>query len=218
MAAARHLITTLGGLVSHAAVVARGWGVPAVVGVKDLVVENLGIIASGRPIATGETVTVDGDLGVVWIGSHPGSNSEVAEVAVLRRWRDELSSATDPDPMTTSSKRRHRIVRASDWTEGYVHGRFARRRAWLRGRRRRISHREARISGRDTRTSWWTGSAHTRGIRAGHKTLRRRCSAARADDRTAHGRVRHRELGVQGTRDVMADARGGRRTPAERPQ
>jgi pyruvate,water dikinase len=45
----------MGGMMSHGAVVAREYGIPAVVGVPD---------ATGR-IATGEHVTVDGSAGTV---------------------------------------------------------------------------------------------------------------------------------------------------------
>jgi pyruvate,orthophosphate dikinase len=88
MVEATGLVTTLGGLVSHAAVVARSWGLPAVVGVSDLTIEADGIIAGGQRVAVGETITVDGDQGRILIGSHPGAGTEMPEVAVLRAWRD----------------------------------------------------------------------------------------------------------------------------------
>jgi pyruvate,water dikinase len=49
------LVMEMGGMMSHGAVVAREYGIPAVVGVPD---------ATGR-IATGEQVTVDGSAGTV---------------------------------------------------------------------------------------------------------------------------------------------------------
>jgi pyruvate,water dikinase len=49
------LVMEMGGMMSHGAVVAREYGIPAVVGVPD---------ATGR-IATGEHVTVDGSAGTV---------------------------------------------------------------------------------------------------------------------------------------------------------
>jgi phosphoenolpyruvate synthase/pyruvate phosphate dikinase len=42
MAVSAGVITATGGLVSHAAVVARGWGLPAVVGVESLVIDEAG--------------------------------------------------------------------------------------------------------------------------------------------------------------------------------
>ena len=48
---AEAVLTSHGGLVSHAAVVARGWGIPAVVGVQDLVIERHHFVAGGDTCA-----------------------------------------------------------------------------------------------------------------------------------------------------------------------
>ena len=95
-------MTTLGGIVSHAAVVARSWGIPAVVGAAAIEVRAEGIVAGGLRVAAGETVTVDGDRGLLLRGAHPGSRVELEEVRVLRAWRAELersprSPGIDPD-------------------------------------------------------------------------------------------------------------------------
>ena len=90
MAEARGLVTTLGGIVSHAAVVARSWGIPAVVGAASIEVRADGITVAGAHVASGETVTVDGDRGLLLRGAHPGSRVELEEVRVLRAWRAEL--------------------------------------------------------------------------------------------------------------------------------
>ena len=93
MAEAAGLVTTLGGLVSHAAVIARSWGVPAVVGVAAITVEPDGIRVGDRHVAAGEVLTIDGDRGVVLLGDHPSDEIEVDEVAILRRWqRDEAAA------------------------------------------------------------------------------------------------------------------------------
>ena len=94
MAEAAGLVTTVGGIVSHAAVVARSWGIPAVVGAAAIEVRADGILAGGRRVAVGETVTVDGDRGLLLQGAHPGSGMELAEVRVLRAWRAELEQPT----------------------------------------------------------------------------------------------------------------------------
>lgn len=94
MAEAAGLVTTLGGIVSHAAVVARSWGIPAVVGAAAIEVSAGGIIIDGRPVPAGETVTVDGDRGLLLRGAHPGSRVELEEVRVLRAWRAELDQST----------------------------------------------------------------------------------------------------------------------------
>ena len=104
MAEAAGLVTTLGGIVSHAAVVARSWGIPAVVGAASIEVRADGIAVAGSHVACGETVTVDGDRGLLLRGAHPGSRIELEEVRVLRAWRAELQrplgpqAGTEPDP------------------------------------------------------------------------------------------------------------------------
>ena len=96
MAEATGLVTTLGGIVSHAAVVARSWGIPAVVGAAAIEVRAEGIVAGGLRVAAGETVTVDGDRGLLLRGAHPGSRMELEEVRVLRAWRAELERSSGP--------------------------------------------------------------------------------------------------------------------------
>jgi len=94
MAEARGLVTRYGGLMSHAAVVARSWGLPAVVGVADLEIGPDALEAGGHRVPAGEAITVDGDRGLVLLGSHPGQGAEMPEVRLLRRWQAEL--AGDP--------------------------------------------------------------------------------------------------------------------------
>jgi pyruvate,orthophosphate dikinase len=94
MAAAVGLVTTLGGLVSHAAVVARSWGLPAVVGVAGVTVEPTGLTVGDRFVAVGETLTIDGDHGLVLLGEHPGDEVELEEVRILRGWRRAGSGPT----------------------------------------------------------------------------------------------------------------------------
>lgn len=93
IASARGLVTALGGLVSHAAVVARSWGLPAVVGATDLRIGADGVHGPGGRVAAGEVVTVDGDRGELLRGAHPGATATPPELATLRRWAAELAGA-----------------------------------------------------------------------------------------------------------------------------
>jgi pyruvate,orthophosphate dikinase len=69
MAAAVGILTAKGGLVSHAAVVARGWGKPCVVGLDSMnVASNLAKIGS-HVIKEGDMVAIDGTTGEVFYGS-----------------------------------------------------------------------------------------------------------------------------------------------------
>lgn len=99
MAAARGILTSLGGLVSHAAVVARGWGVPAVVGSSTVEVGPDGISIAGRTYPNGTVITIDGDNGTVLVGDHVADTEVVPEVAILASWAastsDDVGGADD---------------------------------------------------------------------------------------------------------------------------
>jgi len=91
IAAARGLVTARGGLVSHAAVVARSWGLPAVVGAAQLRIVDGRIEGPGGAVAEGEVVTVDGDRGLLLRGAHPAASAPPPELEILRRWAQELA-------------------------------------------------------------------------------------------------------------------------------
>ncbi|MGD9988489.1 pyruvate, phosphate dikinase [Pseudonocardia sp.] len=83
MAVSVGILTSTGGLVSHAAVVARGWGVPAVVGAGELVVGAADVRdRSGAVLfAAGDSITIDGTTGEVWRGeiAHDGDPGPTAD-------------------------------------------------------------------------------------------------------------------------------------------
>ena len=64
------ILTTKGGMTSHAAVVARGMGKPCVVGAEGLTidVENKTIDNGERVLTEGDIISIDGSLGEVYIG------------------------------------------------------------------------------------------------------------------------------------------------------
>ena len=69
MLAAAGILTRRGGLVSHAAVVARGWGKPAVVGAERVELTGTGIRIGDDELAEGELLSIDGTTGVVALGA-----------------------------------------------------------------------------------------------------------------------------------------------------
>jgi pyruvate,orthophosphate dikinase len=93
MAKAAGILTATGGLASHAAVVARGWGIPAVVGAASVKVRESEIVLGDRTLAVGETITIDGTTGQVFAGSAAGSSTVVPEAATLMAWAGELGIA-----------------------------------------------------------------------------------------------------------------------------
>jgi len=96
MAASVGILTTRGGHVSHAAVVARSWGLPAVVGAQDVDVLDDGIMIDGKLIPIGTEITIDGTSGLVLLGGHGRTEVEAPEVAVLRAWSREATGGSAP--------------------------------------------------------------------------------------------------------------------------
>jgi pyruvate,orthophosphate dikinase len=90
MSVARGILTATGGLASHAAVVARGWGIPAVVGAAAVSVGSESISVNGRQLKVGDQITIDGSTGEVFGGALAGSSEVVPEAATLLDWAREL--------------------------------------------------------------------------------------------------------------------------------
>jgi pyruvate,orthophosphate dikinase len=90
MARAAGILTARGGLASHAAVVARGWGIPAVVGATEIQVGDREVRFPGRTLRAGEVITVDGDTGTVYLGAVGGASEVVPEARTLLAWAEEL--------------------------------------------------------------------------------------------------------------------------------
>jgi len=90
MARAVGILTSTGGLASHAAVVARGWGIPAVVGASDVKVGEGTISIGDRGFAAGDILTIDGGTGEVFAGAVSSSATVVPEAAKLLSWAREL--------------------------------------------------------------------------------------------------------------------------------
>jgi pyruvate,orthophosphate dikinase len=95
MAKAAGILTSRGGLASHAAVVARGWGIPAVVGAEAVEVRDGEIRVHGRRLATGDVITIDGGTGEVFEGTVEGSSVIAPEAATLLEWGREAGIPID---------------------------------------------------------------------------------------------------------------------------
>jgi pyruvate,orthophosphate dikinase len=95
MLAARAVVTELGGATSHAAVVSRELGIPAVVGIGDGVAAHL----------VGHHITVDGSLGMVWDGVLQAriETEDHADLARIKSWARELQSDGPPLPTAQSA-------------------------------------------------------------------------------------------------------------------
>jgi pyruvate,orthophosphate dikinase len=105
MAAAAGILTASGGLASHAAVVARGWGIPAVVGAAGISLDGDGFTSAGRRFAVGDPITIDGSTGEVFEGVVAGDTAVAPEATVLLEWAREAGidvperpSGATPEP------------------------------------------------------------------------------------------------------------------------
>ncbi|MEZ5309957.1 MAG: pyruvate, phosphate dikinase [Microthrixaceae bacterium] len=91
MLAAEGVLTSRGGLVSHAAVVARGWGKPAVVGADQVVVEDHSFSVGDLTINEGEVISLDGSSGHVFKGAATLEEPEpTPELEIILSWADAI--------------------------------------------------------------------------------------------------------------------------------
>lgn len=94
MLSAKGILTSRGGATSHAAVVARGLGLPCVAGcdVLRVDVEARHLSVDGRKIRQGEHISIDGGTGEVFLGELPTIEPRLedqAELIELLSWADE---------------------------------------------------------------------------------------------------------------------------------
>ena len=122
MQVSKGILTTRGGMVSHAAVVARGWGIPAVVGSADVHIDMGGdgdgegdddtVTIRGTKLRAGDVITIDGGTGRIYAGELATQGSAPPpELDTLLAWADTVA-------------RGHVQVRVNADTEGDAsHGR-----------------------------------------------------------------------------------------------
>jgi pyruvate,orthophosphate dikinase len=93
MHAARGILTTRGGMTSHAAVVARGMGRPCVAGAGDIRIDYKAGTLSARDITAkaGDTITLNGSTGEIILGEVPTIQPELSgDFATLMGWADAI--------------------------------------------------------------------------------------------------------------------------------
>lgn len=92
--AAVGILTSRGGMTSHAAVVARAIGKPSVVGAEDIVIDynkrEFRIRGKDIVVKEGDWITIDGNTGYVYVGKVPTIEPEIIpELDTLMKWADE---------------------------------------------------------------------------------------------------------------------------------
>ena len=93
MHAAEGILTTRGGMTSHAAVVARGMGRPCVSGAGELRIDYARklLVVRGTTVKEGDILTIDGGTGEVFVGEVPTIQPELSgDFAALMVWADDL--------------------------------------------------------------------------------------------------------------------------------
>jgi pyruvate,orthophosphate dikinase len=94
MVAASGVVTSRGGITSHAAVVARGMGRPCVVGAEALQVDASAhrLRVNGRTLKEGDEMSMDGSTGEVFVGSMEAQPSEIQRVLVANSAKSKRSN------------------------------------------------------------------------------------------------------------------------------
>jgi pyruvate, orthophosphate dikinase len=95
MLASKGILTSEGGATSHAAVVARQFGVPCVVGASDIQIDLKQRLfkANGTVVKEGDLISIDGASGEAFLGEMPTVSpkfEEESELITLLCWADEF--------------------------------------------------------------------------------------------------------------------------------
>ena len=100
MIASRGVLTSEGGATSHAAVVARQFGIPCVVGASAIKIDlDKRLMNVGETVVQeGEWISVDGTTGNVFVGKIPMTTPSIegqVELMTLLKWADEICARKD---------------------------------------------------------------------------------------------------------------------------
>ncbi|MDP4692183.1 MAG: pyruvate, phosphate dikinase [Ilumatobacteraceae bacterium] len=91
MMVSQGILTARGGLVSHAAVVARGWGTPAIVGAEAVRIEGKQFSVGGIVVKEGDVISLDGASGEVVVGELKLEAAKPPkEFEIILKWADEI--------------------------------------------------------------------------------------------------------------------------------
>ena len=95
MVVSEGVLTSTGGMTSHAAVVARGMGTPCVCGASEVLFSNGEVFINGKSFQRGDFITIDGSSGCVYEGQLPLIDSEISDrLNTFLGWCDEVRNAS----------------------------------------------------------------------------------------------------------------------------
>ncbi|MFN0010215.1 MAG: pyruvate, phosphate dikinase [Phycisphaerales bacterium] len=92
MHSAAGILTSTGGMTSHAAVVARGWGKCCVAGAGDLHIDAAGekFSVGGKTFGKNDLISIDGGTGEVFLGTISTTEPKLSgDFATVMRWADK---------------------------------------------------------------------------------------------------------------------------------
>jgi pyruvate, orthophosphate dikinase len=91
MIVAEGILTARGGLVSHAAVVARGWGKPAVVGAEKIKITGTSFRVGDTVVNEGEVISINGTTGEILVGEVELTTGQTPdEFDIILGWADDI--------------------------------------------------------------------------------------------------------------------------------
>lgn len=91
MHVAQGVLTSTGGMTSHAAVVARGMGTPCVAGCREVEITGKVMSVKGKTFKEGDSITIDGTTGEVFEGTIPLIPPKFSkELTAFLKWTDEI--------------------------------------------------------------------------------------------------------------------------------
>ena len=110
MHAAKGILTSRGGMTSHAAVVARGMGKACVCGAGELQIDyaEKARFTARATVKEGDVITIDGATGEVMLGKVPTVEPELSgDFATLMDWADANPPAQGPHQRRDAARRPH---------------------------------------------------------------------------------------------------------------
>jgi len=94
MSLSKGVLTVKGGMTSHAAVIARGMGIPCIVGTRNVVFkeqEKILLLEDGNVISEGDEITIDGSTGAIYLEKVKLRPPETTNTfSTLLQWANEF--------------------------------------------------------------------------------------------------------------------------------
>jgi pyruvate,orthophosphate dikinase len=95
MVVSQGILTSTGGMTSHAAVVARGMGTPCVAGAKGVSVQGKKVVIGGITFKEGDWLSIDGSTGEVYTGQLPLVSPGISkDMNTFLSWCDDIRASS----------------------------------------------------------------------------------------------------------------------------